>query len=189
VSLAQGSKADRHSFFHHHRHHRRSLPGTWAFQGCFTCVVPNVSRSLGSFCNTVIQSGLAPSRVSMWSMRRATPSSRAWPHATRLASSMQALNTGTSEFPNLFVRLLTQFSCCSKECFCGNSLQNGGTPAPLPDCSSSCPGNAAEKCGAGSRLSLYSKGGTPPKPPAPDVAAWQYEGCWRYDNSSRLFHV
>jgi len=50
---------------------------------------------------------------------------------------------------------------CSKECFCGNSLENGGTPAPLPDCLFSCPGNSAEKCGTDLRLSLYSKGGTP----------------------------
>ncbi|KAK4158857.1 WSC domain-containing protein [Cladorrhinum sp. PSN259] len=44
-----------------------------------------------------------------------------------------------------------------RECFCGNRINtvNGSSPAPLSDCSFPCPGNPAEKCGAGNRLNLY----------------------------------
>lgn len=41
------------------------------------------------------------------------------------------------------------------ECYCGNQLQPGSVAAPLSDCSFPCPGNAAEKCGAGNRLNVY----------------------------------
>ena len=41
---------------------------------------------------------------------------------------------------------------------CGNSLQNGGGPAPDGNtgCSMACNGNAAQMCGGPNRLDLYS---------------------------------
>ena len=46
--------------------------------------------------------------------------------------------------------------------YCGNSFGTGSAVAPLADCSFACAGNAAQKCGAGNRLSVYKKGtGTP----------------------------
>jgi hypothetical protein len=69
------------------------------------------------------------------------------------------------------------------QCFCGNALYNGAAPAAnQADCNVACPGNAAEDCGAGNRLSLFSIG-TPQiyQPPAVQTtglpANWVYKGC------------
>jgi hypothetical protein len=69
------------------------------------------------------------------------------------------------------------------ECYCDNFVYNGGSLAPTQsDCNVPCPGNTAEDCGAGNRLSMYSKG-TPHiyAPPAAQAsglpAGWTYEGC------------
>ena len=43
------------------------------------------------------------------------------------------------------------------ECWCGNSFGAGSVVAPETDCSFACGGNAAEKCGAGNRLSVWKK--------------------------------
>ncbi|KAK3989078.1 WSC domain-containing protein [Cladorrhinum sp. PSN332] len=44
-----------------------------------------------------------------------------------------------------------------RECFCGNSINtaNGSAPTAISECSFQCPGNPAERCGAGNRLNLY----------------------------------
>ncbi len=46
----------------------------------------------------------------------------------------------------------------SAECYCGNTLQNGGGPAPDGNalCDMSCNGNPSETCGGPNRLNLYS---------------------------------
>lgn len=43
-----------------------------------------------------------------------------------------------------------------KMCFCGNSLRRAGKLAPEAECTSSCVGNANEKCGGHARIGLYS---------------------------------
>jgi hypothetical protein len=69
------------------------------------------------------------------------------------------------------------------QCFCGNAIYYGGVPAATQsDCSTPCPGNATETCGAGNRINLYSLG-TPQtyQPPAAQTsglpANWKYMGC------------
>ncbi|KAK3997188.1 WSC domain-containing protein, partial [Cladorrhinum sp. PSN332] len=44
-----------------------------------------------------------------------------------------------------------------RECFCGNAINTdqGSTLTSLSECSFPCPGNPAEKCGAGNRLNVY----------------------------------
>lgn len=56
---------------------------------------------------------------------------------------------------------------------------------PDADCSFNCPGNSAEKCGAGNRLSTYvrnstsSPSSTPTAPPPLVLPAnWTSQGCW-----------
>ncbi|KAL2199244.1 glyoxal oxidase like protein [Corynascus similis CBS 632.67] len=66
------------------------------------------------------------------------------------------------------------------QCFCGNAIYNGGAETDDADCSTPCPGAPDEKCGAGDRLSIVSRG--PPQiyaPPAPipKVGDWTYQGC------------
>ncbi|KAJ7479694.1 galactose oxidase [Mycena latifolia] len=71
----------------------------------------------------------------------------------------------------------------SVQCFCGNELVNGAAPAPATDCNMPCGGNATQACGAGGRLSVYSK--TPnitilPVPAAQNTSlpgSWEYQGC------------
>ena len=71
----------------------------------------------------------------------------------------------------------------SVQCFCGNEIYNGGAlAANQGDCDMACSGDAAEDCGAGSRMTLYSIG-TPVvyQPPAVQTtglpANWVYKGC------------
>jgi len=45
------------------------------------------------------------------------------------------------------------------ECFCGNSISNGGAPAA--GCNMLCNGNSSEYCGAGNRLNVYTRGELP----------------------------
>lgn len=93
-------------------------------------------------------------------------------------------------------------NCCKG--YCGNSFNAGSVVAPLADCSFGCAGNAAQKCGAGNRLSVYKTGSggttppsssasgtttppvsTPTPPPASGPgpqktglpAGWVYSGC------------
>ncbi|AEO53498.1 glyoxal oxidase like protein [Thermothelomyces thermophilus ATCC 42464] len=66
------------------------------------------------------------------------------------------------------------------QCFCGDAIHNGGVETDEADCSTPCPGAPGEKCGAGDRLSIVSRG--PPKiyaPPAPieKIGDWEYQGC------------
>ena len=48
------------------------------------------------------------------------------------------------------------------ECYCGNSAQNGGGPAPdgSTGCNMACAGNSAETCGGSNRLSVWSYNST-----------------------------
>lgn len=68
------------------------------------------------------------------------------------------------------------------QCFCGNAIYNGGEQTDDSDCSTPCPGNPDQKCGAGNRLSIVSQG-TPEiyAPPAPQTGGlndtWEYQGC------------
>ena len=66
-----------------------------------------------------------------------------------------------------------------RECYCGNSLNPGSVPATNTDCSFKCPGDAAETCGAGNRLDLYKKNGSPI--PHPYTA----KGCYSDDPNNR----
>ncbi|KAL2134895.1 hypothetical protein VTI74DRAFT_10530 [Chaetomium olivicolor] len=69
----------------------------------------------------------------------------------------------------------------SVQCFCGNALYNGGAKTAESDCSMSCPGDATQKCGAGDRLSIVSKGVpkeyAPPAPQKTGLGDWEYQGC------------
>ncbi|KAH9207298.1 hypothetical protein DL95DRAFT_527981 [Leptodontidium sp. 2 PMI_412] len=69
------------------------------------------------------------------------------------------------------------------ECYCDNFVYNGGAlAAAQTDCNIPCPGKSSEMCGAGGRISMYSKG-TPTvyAAPAPQKVGlptgWGYAGC------------
>jgi len=70
-----------------------------------------------------------------------------------------------------------------QQCFCDNFVYNGGAKAATQaDCNMNCAGNPAQKCGAGGRITMYSKG-TPVvyQPPGPQTTGlpvgWTYKGC------------
>lgn len=68
------------------------------------------------------------------------------------------------------------------QCFCDNFIRNNGSKVPETDCNMNCPGNTAEKCGAGNRLSVYANH-TVQVLPVPAVQKtglpenWEYFGC------------
>jgi len=45
------------------------------------------------------------------------------------------------------------------ECYCANTISNGGAPAT--GCEMRCNGNSSEYCGAGNRLNVYTRGQLP----------------------------
>lgn len=73
-----------------------------------------------------------------------------------------------------------------RECWCGNSIQDPSynIPAPLSDCSKTCPGDPKQFCGGGGRISL-SRYVDPSKP------AWVAMGCYkdRYPATSHALQV
>lgn len=70
-----------------------------------------------------------------------------------------------------------------RECYCGQS--NAATQVDSSECSFACSGNAAQKCGAGGRLSLYTNDAyTPPSSPA-TVGDYAYVGCFPDDLDDR----
>ena len=66
------------------------------------------------------------------------------------------------------------------ECYCGHVIDNGGVKAAAEtECNMNCAGNANQKCGAGGRLSLWSKGTPENRGPQKTnlPAGWTYTGC------------
>ncbi|KAL1413684.1 hypothetical protein Q8F55_001463 [Vanrija albida] len=51
----------------------------------------------------------------------------------------------------------------SRECYCGNSYNNGSVPAPATDCNMPCAGDALHTCGGSRRLTTWSFGATAAK--------------------------
>jgi hypothetical protein len=85
----------------------------------------------------------------------------------------------------------------AQECYCGNTLANGGGPAPDGNslCNMACNGNTAETCGGPNRLDIYYSNSSTALPgtstlsssvtttTAPSTATglppgWAYYGCW-----------
>ncbi|KAI4286828.1 MAG: hypothetical protein L6R35_003921 [Caloplaca aegaea] len=83
------------------------------------------------------------------------------------------------------------------ECFCGSAIVNGGALATAEtQCSMNCGGNPSQKCGAGSRMSVYALGDLTIYP-VPEIqktdlpGKWAYKGClaegptkkiWKYQS-------
>ncbi|KAF8257074.1 WSC domain-containing protein [Lactarius quietus] len=75
-------------------------------------------------------------------------------------------------------------------CFCGNSLTVGSTPAPDSNCNIVCSGNSSETCGGNGFLNLFSNGGAPlPQPTIVQTVAeapsFQLAGCFSDSSSKR----
>ncbi|KAJ6514787.1 glyoxal oxidase N-terminus-domain-containing protein [Mycena vulgaris] len=100
----------------------------------------------------------------------------------------------------------------STQCFCGNELIEGATPAAESNCNMACGGNSTyvddffdipkltkqkqtvkRHCGAGGRLSLYSTTSNITILPVPVVqnssipGSWSYQGCLAEPNGARVF--
>ncbi|KAJ6565672.1 copper radical oxidase [Mycena sp. CBHHK59/15] len=81
----------------------------------------------------------------------------------------------------------------STQCFCGNELIEGATPAAASDCNMACGGNSTQACGAGNRLSLYSTtiNITILPVPVPQNSSipgsWSYQGCLAEVPGARVF--
>lgn len=68
------------------------------------------------------------------------------------------------------------------QCFCDDYLRNGAPLVADSDCNMACNGDAAEDCGAGNHLSVYSNATLviyqPPTPQTEDLpGSWEYVGC------------
>ncbi|KAL2065736.1 hypothetical protein VTL71DRAFT_3406 [Oculimacula yallundae] len=92
------------------------------------------------------------------------------------------------------------------ECFCDNSYQNGGGPAPDGNtgCNMACNGNATEMCGGPNRLNVYTYYSGPPSTmtssttnaaststqaaavPTGLPANWTYSGCYIDNANGRI---
>lgn len=74
----------------------------------------------------------------------------------------------------------------SQECFCASSLASGSTFRPQSDCSMSCKGDASQRCGGPSRLSLWNNTNyiAPRNPPTPNNQ-FSYVGCFTEGRNAR----
>lgn len=93
-----------------------------------------------------------------------------------------------------------------RECYCGNSFNAGSVEAEASQCNMRCAGSECTLCGAGNRLSVYTKGGTGPEtsstgpgpgstttsgtPPIPTgfPEGWDPYGCWVDGANGRILN-
>lgn len=81
------------------------------------------------------------------------------------ATNMRALNAATFAADSMTLEACATYCAgytyfgteYARECYCGYSFNPGSVPALATDCSFKCMGNALEYCGAGLRLSVYTK--------------------------------
>lgn len=104
------------------------------------------------------------------------------------ANNMRAL-TGNSYYDDLMTVEKCAAVCSGfkwfgveygRECYCGNVINTGSVVTQASECSFSCPGNAAENCGAGNRLDMYSSTVAPPNP-----ASFSSLGCYTEGTNGR----
>ncbi|KAI4257110.1 MAG: hypothetical protein L6R42_005853, partial [Xanthoria sp. 1 TBL-2021] len=70
----------------------------------------------------------------------------------------------------------------SNECYCGKALINGPAVAAETQCSSSCSGDATQKCGGASRMTIFAIGNltvldVPVAQKTSLPGKWEYKGC------------
>ncbi|OCK76050.1 heme peroxidase, partial [Lepidopterella palustris CBS 459.81] len=70
------------------------------------------------------------------------------------------------------------------ECYCGNARDPSSTLAAASDCNMACPGNSAELCGAGNRLSVY-KNLQYTQVINPAISGYTYQGCYNDSSADR----
>ncbi|CCA72580.1 related to glyoxal oxidase precursor [Serendipita indica DSM 11827] len=75
----------------------------------------------------------------------------------------------------------------SQECYCDNSIQNGGAAA-ADGCNMMCAGDATQTCGGGYRLSVYKSSKSLPAP-LPSYNTWGYQGCYTDNTAARSLTV
>ncbi|KAH6611106.1 wsc domain containing [Trichoderma cornu-damae] len=75
-----------------------------------------------------------------------------------LTGAATATGTMSNEDCAAFCANFTYFGTeYGSECYCGNALDPSSLKAPASDCNMLCSGNELEYCGAGNRLSVYTK--------------------------------
>ncbi|KAK4184466.1 WSC domain-containing protein [Podospora australis] len=126
------------------------------------------------------------------SRRQTAPSFTSLGCVTDNAGGVRALSGASFATADMTVEKCAAF--CSKfqlfgveygiECYCGNTRAGSSTGAPLSDCSFPCPGNSAQKCGAGDRLNLYQNTNPSVRAPAslPGITSL---GCFQ-DTGARV---
>lgn len=62
-----------------------------------------------------------------------------------------------------------------RECYCGDAINQGSVETAAAECSFPCPGNSAQACGAGNRLTLYTRANEAPAPALPST--YRSLGC------------
>jgi hypothetical protein len=86
------------------------------------------------------------------------------------ATNMRALNSATFAADSMTLEACATYCTgftyfgveYARECYCGNSFNPGSGPALATDCNFKCMGNPLELCGAGLRLSVYTKNAVSP---------------------------
>ncbi|KAB5523167.1 hypothetical protein GE09DRAFT_976836, partial [Coniochaeta sp. 2T2.1] len=73
-----------------------------------------------------------------------------------------------------------------QQCYCGDKLNAGSVLATnQDDCSTQCPGNSVQYCGAGKRLNVYSVVPEPPTVGDATTGVWNYTGCYTEATTGR----
>ena len=74
----------------------------------------------------------------------------------------------------------------TQECFCASSLASGSTFKPQSECSMPCKGDASQRCGGPSRLSLWNNTNyVAPRNPSTPNNQFSYVGCFTEGKGAR----
>ncbi|KAK0632014.1 hypothetical protein B0T14DRAFT_490452 [Immersiella caudata] len=167
--------------------------------------------STGTASSTSSLSGLAPEPTETEISQPPAVGNYEWFGCRTEATGVRALSGATYASDDMTLQSCQAF-CSSftyfgveygRECYCGNSFNAGSVAAPASDCSMTCPGNPFQYCGAGNRLSVYARDGTPipsttssaatsstGAPVATDLPeGWESYGCWHEGITGRALPI
>jgi hypothetical protein len=142
--------------------------------------IPSSAPSSASASSTVVSSSSTSAASS--------PSSTLWTYKGCYTEATNGRALTGSSTTNAAMTIEMCGTYCSKfqyfgveygqECYCGNSFASGSVITSESDCSFKCPGNSAEKCGAGNRLNVYTNNNyTAPSTPG-IINGYKYLGCY-----------
>ena len=144
-----------------------NAPSGWTYEGCYSDSVSNRVIDGSSYVNG---SSMTEESCTTFCGNASYTFAGVEYAGTSNAEDMQRLSSHAKVLP-------------ADECYCGYGLKFSSTKEANSDCNMACSGNAAEACGAGNRLTVFTTGSAPATNLGP--SGWTSLGCYSDSTSAR----